>query len=356
MSNDRITRLNAALEGRYSIESELGEGGMATVYLAHDLKHERKVALKVLKPELAAVVGAERFLAEIKTTAHLQHPHILPLFDSGEADTSPCELTEKGRMNRKMLLAASVGLLLAGCATERTEPARPRRTRAARLTRDAADRRCPAPPCAPRCAAGQPAALDRRRVHRGHSAWRVAGATRRRGNPSCALRPLPQRKRGRLLRVGGCVNGGRRPAREPPARDLGAQRESRSCARPPRRKGACCCVERWSVGLKLGGGERSRGRAHSGRRYVWPRGLRSHDASGRQPAGRDHRRSRQRRDLLSGAPYFQQGRRAPELHHGDPLSGPVREDRRRLEFSERLLHIDWERHQPLGSGSGAGLD
>ena len=66
--SDPVTRLNAALEGRYAIERELGEGGMATVYLADDLKHERKVALKVLKPELAAVVGAERFLAEIKTT------------------------------------------------------------------------------------------------------------------------------------------------------------------------------------------------------------------------------------------------------------------------------------------------
>jgi serine/threonine-protein kinase len=84
---DPVARLNSALEGRYHIESELGEGGMATVYLAADLKHERKVALKVLKPELAAVVGAERFLAEIKTTANLQHPHILPLFDSGEADS-----------------------------------------------------------------------------------------------------------------------------------------------------------------------------------------------------------------------------------------------------------------------------
>ena len=84
---DPIARLNAALEGRYRIERELGEGGMATVYLADDLKHERKVALKVLKPEVAAVVGAERFLAEIKTTANLQHPHILPLFDSGEADS-----------------------------------------------------------------------------------------------------------------------------------------------------------------------------------------------------------------------------------------------------------------------------
>ncbi|NNF14587.1 MAG: serine/threonine-protein kinase [Gemmatimonadetes bacterium] len=86
MSQDIIARLNAALEGRYRIEAELGEGGMATVYLADDLRHERKVAVKVLKPELSAVVGAERFLAEIKTTANLQHPHILPLFDSGEAD------------------------------------------------------------------------------------------------------------------------------------------------------------------------------------------------------------------------------------------------------------------------------
>jgi hypothetical protein len=87
MSATPIDRLNAALSGRYHIERELGEGGMATVYLADDLKHERKVALKVLKPELAAVVGADRFLAEIKTTANLQHPHILPLFDSGEADS-----------------------------------------------------------------------------------------------------------------------------------------------------------------------------------------------------------------------------------------------------------------------------
>ena len=84
--SEPVTRLNSALEGRYTIERELGEGGMATVYLAEDLKHERKVALKVLKPELAAVVGGERFLAEIKTTANLQHPHILALFDSGEAD------------------------------------------------------------------------------------------------------------------------------------------------------------------------------------------------------------------------------------------------------------------------------
>jgi eukaryotic-like serine/threonine-protein kinase len=85
--SDPVPRLNAALVGRYFVEGKLGEGGMATVYLAADLKHERRVALKVLRPELAAAVGAERFLAEIKTTANLQHPHILPLFDSGEADS-----------------------------------------------------------------------------------------------------------------------------------------------------------------------------------------------------------------------------------------------------------------------------
>jgi serine/threonine-protein kinase len=75
-----------ALSDRYRIERELGQGGMATVYLAHDLRHDRKVALKVLRPELSAILGAQRFLAEIKTTANLQHPHILGLFDSGEAD------------------------------------------------------------------------------------------------------------------------------------------------------------------------------------------------------------------------------------------------------------------------------
>jgi serine/threonine-protein kinase len=79
-------RLKAALADRYRIEGEIGRGGMATVYLAEDLKHRRKVAVKVLDPEISAVVGTERFLAEIETTANLQHPHILPLFDSGEAD------------------------------------------------------------------------------------------------------------------------------------------------------------------------------------------------------------------------------------------------------------------------------
>jgi serine/threonine-protein kinase len=77
-------RLKVAIADRYVLERELGQGGMATVYLAHDARHDRKVALKVLRAELAAVIGAQRFLTEIKTTANLQHPHILPLFDSGE--------------------------------------------------------------------------------------------------------------------------------------------------------------------------------------------------------------------------------------------------------------------------------
>ena len=82
-----IERLTVALSNRYDIDREIGAGGMATVYLAHDVKHDRKVALKVLLPELAAIIGAERFLQEIKVTANLQHPHILQLYDSGEADT-----------------------------------------------------------------------------------------------------------------------------------------------------------------------------------------------------------------------------------------------------------------------------
>jgi Tol biopolymer transport system component/tRNA A-37 threonylcarbamoyl transferase component Bud32 len=87
-STNEVARLAAALADRYTIDRELGAGGMATVYLAQDIKHHRKVAIKVLRPELAAVIGAERFLAEIRTTANLQHPHILPLHDSGNADSS----------------------------------------------------------------------------------------------------------------------------------------------------------------------------------------------------------------------------------------------------------------------------
>src|SRR5690349_16485223 len=79
--------LRDALADRYTFERELGQGGMATVYLAQDLRHDRKVAIKVLRPELAAVIGAERFLSEIKTTANLNHPNVLPLHDSGQADS-----------------------------------------------------------------------------------------------------------------------------------------------------------------------------------------------------------------------------------------------------------------------------
>ena len=82
---DDLDRLQAALADRYLLERELGRGGMATVYLARDLKHDRPVALKVLRPELAAVLGADRFLREIKLAARLQHPHILTVHDSGES-------------------------------------------------------------------------------------------------------------------------------------------------------------------------------------------------------------------------------------------------------------------------------
>lgn len=85
LSSDQLQRLSAALADRYRIERRLGSGGMATVYLAQDLKHHRNVAIKVLRPELAAILGAERFLREIEIAAHLTHAHILPLYDSGEA-------------------------------------------------------------------------------------------------------------------------------------------------------------------------------------------------------------------------------------------------------------------------------
>ncbi|HEY5939419.1 MAG TPA: protein kinase, partial [Gemmatimonadales bacterium] len=82
---DPLESLRAALDGRYAVERLIGQGGMATVYLALDTRHDRPVAIKVLRPELAASIGADRFLREIKVAAHLQHPNILALYDSGEA-------------------------------------------------------------------------------------------------------------------------------------------------------------------------------------------------------------------------------------------------------------------------------
>ena len=84
--SDTADRLNQAVAGRYTVEREIGQGGMATVYLARDVRHDRRVALKLLRPDLGAVVGVERFLAEIRVTANLQHPNLLPLFDSGAVD------------------------------------------------------------------------------------------------------------------------------------------------------------------------------------------------------------------------------------------------------------------------------
>jgi serine/threonine-protein kinase len=105
---DIAARLSALLTGRYDIERELGHGAMAVVYLAHDLKHERPVAIKVLRPELAASLGPERFLREIHIAAQLQHPHILPLYDSGAGDGLMYYVmpyvegeTLRGRLNRE---------------------------------------------------------------------------------------------------------------------------------------------------------------------------------------------------------------------------------------------------------------
>jgi serine/threonine-protein kinase len=115
-----IDSLRGALADRYTIERELGQGGMATVYLAHDLKHERNVAIKVLHPDLGAALGGERFLSEIRTTAKLQHPHILPLLDSGDADgllyyVMPLVTGEtlRARLDREQQLPVADAVLIA---------------------------------------------------------------------------------------------------------------------------------------------------------------------------------------------------------------------------------------------------
>jgi serine/threonine-protein kinase len=102
--------VQAGLAGRYALESELGEGGMATVYLARDLRHDREVALKVLKPELAAAVGVDRFLREIEIAARMHHPHIMPVYDSGEAAGHLYYVMpyESGRSLRERLMAEGV--------------------------------------------------------------------------------------------------------------------------------------------------------------------------------------------------------------------------------------------------------
>src|SRR5882724_5491790 len=119
--NDPRATLEGRLSGSYALERELGRGGMATVYLARDLKHGRPVALKVLAPELAAALGRERFLREIETAARLSHPHILPLHDSGEADgflyyVMPYVAGEslRDRLNREQQLPIEDAVTIAG--------------------------------------------------------------------------------------------------------------------------------------------------------------------------------------------------------------------------------------------------
>jgi serine/threonine-protein kinase len=110
-------QFRAALSERYRLERELGRGGMSVVFLARDLRHDRDVAIKLLNPEIAAAVGAERFLREIRITARLQHPHVLPLIDSGEADGFPFYVMPyvngeslRSRLSREGELPISVGV------------------------------------------------------------------------------------------------------------------------------------------------------------------------------------------------------------------------------------------------------
>ena len=120
LSEHHLKQLHASLTGRYEVEREIGRGGMATVYLARDLRHARSVALKVLDPELGAILGADRFLSEIRVTANLQHPNLLPLFDSGEADgllfyVMPCVEGEtlRARLDREKQLPVDEAVRLA---------------------------------------------------------------------------------------------------------------------------------------------------------------------------------------------------------------------------------------------------
>ncbi|MGI8620045.1 MAG: protein kinase domain-containing protein, partial [Gemmatimonadaceae bacterium] len=123
-----LDKLAAALADKYTIEREIGAGGMATVYLAQDIRHRRKVAIKVLHPELTAVLGPERFLNEIELTANLQHPHILPLFDSGAADTLLFYVmpyvqgeTLRTRLSREQQLPVAEALRIAGDVADALE-------------------------------------------------------------------------------------------------------------------------------------------------------------------------------------------------------------------------------------------
>ena len=173
-------RFATALADRYRIERELGAGGMATVYLAHDLKHDRDVAIKVLHPDLAAALGGVRFLSEIKTTAKRQHPHILPLLDSGSADgllyyVMPYMTGEtlRSRLEREQQLPIEDALRIAVTRTPRTRGARDRvdcRARARRI-RMAASR----VPATDLETAGRPVeAYDTRSPRTGDRAHRLA--------------------------------------------------------------------------------------------------------------------------------------------------------------------------------------
>gem|GEM_PF-1641722 len=248
-----LSRLQSALADRYRLEREVGAGGMATVYLAQDIRHARRVALKVLRPELAAVIGAERFLAEIQLTANLQHPHILPLFDSGEADGSLFYVmpyvegeTLRDRLTREKQLAVPEAVRIAeevagaldyahrhGVVHRDIKPENtaPRRFGAGRRLRHRA-----------RCEQGQRRPDDRDRDVAGDAALHVARAGDGRAGDHPPLRRLRPRLRAvrdadrraalhRRHRAGGGAPGGDRGAAAAPraaAHHSGARRGRRA--------------------------------------------------------------------------------------------------------------------------------
>ena len=243
---DVLERLRAALADRYRIERELGQGGMATVYLAEDLKHHRKVAVKVLRPELAATLGPERFFREIEVAAQLQHPHILPLLDSGEADgflyyvmpfvegeSLRDRLTRQGELpiHEAVKLLAEVADALAYAHAPRRGP--------------------------PRHQARQRAALGPARA--GDRLRRGQGGERGDRAPAAHHR----RRRARHAGLHGAGAGGGRPAPRPPGGHLRPRRHGLRAARRP------AAVRR---ALAAGGargardpGSRSRSRSAAGR-------------------------------------------------------------------------------------------
>ena len=317
-----LDRITSAFAHRYPIERELGRGGMATVYLAHDPKHGRHVAMKVLRPELATSVGAERFLREIQVAARLTHPHILPLHDSGEiggllyyvmpyidgeslrdrlqrehSSRSTRRSHRRGSRRRARLRAPQRNRPPGHQAGEH-----PARTTAARWSRTSASRArvsSPAPSGSPERPGRRHAGVHEPRAGRRASAASTAAATST-ASAACCSRCLPASRRSRAGRPGRCS------CSDSPRECAGAAhaaagdsrgRSKRSVARDRpgagrpvrhRRRAVLGAGRGGRARLRLGGGVHS-GQPADGRRV-------DRRASLRQPERRPRERIFQRRD------------------------------------------------------------